>query len=405
LELFKMQPSSRLESVPISAVRKLLPYSNTAKSEGVKVFHLNIGDPDVKTPTVMIDALKNWTEPVIRYAPSQGTPEFVKACLTYYHRLGFNFLESADIVVGEGASEILAWCFFGCCEAGDEVLTFEPFYSNYNAIAAFTGVTITSVPTSLKNGFHLPSEEEIVKRITPKTKAILFTNPGNPTGTVYRVEEVELLVKIAKERNLFLMSDEPYREYAFDSPAVTLLSYMQQLPDHIIILDSLSKRYSLCGARLGMLVTKNKKIVSGSMKLAMARLSGGLVDQVMGSKLVEVTDDYIKEVIQEYKRRRDLLYSELSKIEGVEVPIPEGAFYSMVKLPVEDAEHFATWLLSTYRDRNETVMLAPGEGFYSTKGSGKDQVRIAYVLNCDDLRRCVELIKGGLEKYKQSGFH
>lgn len=351
----------------------------------------------------MLDVLKNWTKEVIGYAPSQGTNDFLKACLSYYHKIGATFIEQADIIIGEGASETLAWSFFACCEVGDEVLTFEPFYSNYSAIAAFTGVNITAAPTTLENAFHLPSEEVILSKITPKTKAILFTNPGNPTGAVLRKEEVELLVKIAKDRGLFLISDEPYREYAFDNPAVSLLSYMQELPEQIIILDSLSKRYSLCGARLGMLITKNKKIMAGSLKLAMARLSGGVIDQTVGAKLVDVEDGYFVEVIDEYRRRRDLLYKELSAIEGVQVPVPEGAFYSMVSLPVENAEHFATWLLSTYRDKNETVMLAPGEGFYSTPGSGRNQVRIAYVLNCDALKRCVELIRGGLEAYKQAG--
>jgi len=283
------------------------------------------------------------------------------------------------------------------------VLTFEPFYSNYSAIASFCGIKIRSVPTTLETGFHLPSEEEIVSRITPKTKAILFTNPGNPTGAVLRKEEVELLVKIAKEKGIYLISDEPYREYTFDAPAVSVLSYLQEIPDQILLVDSLSKRYSLCGARLGILVTKNKALVTGIMKLAMARLSGGNIDQVVGSKLVEVSDDYINSVIQEYRARRDLLYNELSKIPGVEVPVPEGAFYAMVKLPVENAEHFATWLLSTYRDNNETVMLAPGEGFYTTPGSGRNQVRIAYVLNCTDLKRCTDLIRTGLEKYKELG--
>jgi len=396
-----MTTSTRLDDVPVSAVRKLLPASEAAKAEGVKVFHLNIGDPDVPTPTVMIDALKNWSEPVIRYAPSRGTPEFLSACQQYYHKIGFNFIEIADIVIGEGASETLNFAFFATADQGDEILTFEPFYSNYAAIASWAGINVTSVPTTLENGFHLPSEDVILAKITPKTKAILFTNPGNPTGAVYTKEEVEMLVGIAKKKNIFLISDEPYREYAFDTKSVSLLSYMQELPEQIILLDSLSKRYSLCGARLGLIITKNKKVIQGVMKLAMARLSGGLIDQTVGSKLVGVPDEYLQGVVQEYKKRRDLLYQELTKIEGVSLPVPEGAFYAMVKLPVQDAEKFATWLLSDYRDNNETVMLAPGQGFYNTPNAGIDQVRIAYVLNLTDLARCVELIKGGLKKYKE----
>jgi aspartate aminotransferase len=282
-------------------------------------------------------------------------------------------------------------------------LTFEPFYSNYSAIAAFTGIHITAAPTTLATGFHLPEEAEIVKRIGPKTKAILFTNPGNPTGAVFRKDEVELLVKIAKEHKLFLISDEPYREYAFDQPSVSLLAYMQEIPDQIILMDSLSKRYSLCGARVGMFITKNIPLRTGIMKLAMARLSGGIIDQVVGAKMTEVTDDYITGVVTEYKKRRDVLYAELSKIPGVQVPVPEGAFYTMVKLPVIDAEAFAIFLLEQFRDNNETVMLAPGAGFYSSPGVGKDEVRIAYVLNCEKLKRCCELISMGLEKYKELG--
>jgi len=245
----------------------------------------------------------------------------------------------------------------------------------------------------------MPSREVIEAKITPKTKAFLFCNPGNPTGTVFRKEEVELLISIAKDKNIYLIVDEPYREYAFDQPSVSILNYMQDLPDHIILLDSLSKRYSLCGARLGMYITKNKALIQGVTKLAMARLSGGLIDQVVGSKLTEVPDEYITGVIDEYRSRRDLLYAELSKIAGVIVPIPEGAFYAMVSLPVDDAEKFSIWLLEHYRDNNETVMLAPGQGFYTTPGVGKSQVRIAYVLNKTELKRCMELIKGGLEQY------
>jgi len=295
--------------------------------------------------------------------------------------------------------------FFATCEAGDEVLTFEPFYSNYSAVAAWTGVKIVAAPTSIENGFHLPSRKVIESKISPRTKAILFCNPGNPTGTVFRKDEVELMVSIAKDNNLFLIADEPYREYAFDTKSVSILNYMEQLPEKIILLDSLSKRYSLCGARLGIFLTKNKPILQGVLKLAMARLSGGLIDQVVGAKLTEVPAEYLTGVIAEYKKRRDFLYSGLKSIPGVDVPIPEGAFYAMVKLPVENANDFATWLLSKYRDNNETLMLAPGEGFYATPGIGKDQVRIAYVLNVDDLKRCLELLKGGLAQYNSQTTH
>jgi len=394
--------SSRLTQVPTSAIRKLIPASNAAESAGTKVFHLNIGDPDVHTPVEMLKVLQEWKDPVVRYAPSQGLPIFLDACVSYYHQLGFKFVTKQHMVTGVGASECLQWAFFSCCEAGDEILVFEPFYSNYSAVAAYTGIHLRAVPTSIESGFHLPTKETILSHITPKTKAILYTNPGNPTGTVYTKEEVELLVTIAEERNLFLISDEPYREYAFDSPATSLLAYAERIPKLAILLDSLSKRYALCGARLGVFYSQNTDLISGVLKLAMTRLSGGFIDQKVGAALTQVPESYVREVTAEYKRRRDVLYDGLNSIPGVSVPKPEGAFYAMVSLPVDNAEDFARWLLEHYRDNNETVMLAPGEGFYGTPGVGRNQVRIAYILCVDDLKRCIELLRGGLEAYKKS---
>jgi len=394
-----MSISTRITQVPTSAVRKLVPAANAAKAAGTKVYHLNIGDPDIETPEQMLDVLRNWKEPVIRYAPSQGTPQFLDACVSYYHKIGFPFVSKQHMVIGIGASECLQWTFFATCEPGEELLVFEPFYSNYSAIASQVGVTLRAVPTTIENGFHLPTRKEIQAHITPKTKGILYTNPGNPTGTVYTKEEVELLVSIAKENKLFLISDEPYREYAFDTPTVSLMAYVEQIPEYAILLDSLSKRYALCGGRLGIVYSHNTTLMAGIMKLAMARLSGGFIDQAVGAALVNVPDSYLTRVTEEYKKRRDLIYEELNKIPGVSVPKPEGAFYAMVSLPVEDSEVFAKWLLEHYRDNNETVMLAPGEGFYGTPGKGKNQVRIAYILNVQDLKRCMELIRGGLSEY------
>jgi len=396
-----MAVSERIRNLPVSSIRKLIPISYATKARGVKVYHLNIGDPDIRTPQVMLDALRNWSNPVIKYAPSQGTPEFLKACLSYYHKLGFEFLETSDIITTVGASEAMTFAFLAITGVDDEILTFEPFYSNYSVVAGTTGIKLVAVPTTLQNGFHLPSREVIESRITPRTKAILLCNPGNPTGTVFRRDEVELLVKIAKERNLYLISDEPYREYAFDTKTVSILEFMKDSPQNLILLDSLSKRYSLCGARLGMFITRNTSLIQGVMKLAMSRLSGGIIDQAVGTKLTEVSDDYIKEVIQEYKQRRDFLYNALKSIPGVDLPIPEGAFYVMVSLPVRDADHFAKWLLEHFTDNNETVMIAPGQGFYNTPGVGMNQVRIAYVLNISDLKRSVELLRKGLEQYSK----
>ena len=386
--------------MPVSAVRRLVPYAEEAKRKGVKVYHLNIGDPDIPTPEPMIDVLRNWDITTIRYAQSSGESVFLKAMLSYYHKLGYKTLSEKDIVATVGGSEAVLMALFTLCDKGDEVLVFEPFYSNYAAIAALTGVTLRAVPTSLSEGFHLPGKKAIEKYISKRTRAILFCSPGNPTGTVYMKKEMELLVAIAKKHNLFLISDEVYREFLFDDRMhVSLLSYIDDIPEHVVVLDSLSKRYSLCGARLGTFVTKNKKALAGAVKIAQGRLSGGFVDQIIGAQLTRVKKSYMEKVQKEYQLRRDVLYEGLMSIEGVTLAKPEGAFYTMVHLPVKDAEDFCIFLLKEFRSDNQTIMLAPGNGFYGTKGKGQSEVRIAYVLNRTDLKRCIEIISEGLKKY------
>ena len=392
--------SARLKSVPSSPIRKLVPFAVAAKKEGVHVYHLNIGDPDIKTPQVMLDVLKNWDKNPIGYDQSQGNPEFLESMKTYYHRLGFTFVETSHIQVTNGGSEAISMALFSVANAGDEVLTFEPLYTNYNSYAVVNGVTLKGILTSSDTGFHLPERSVIEAAITEKTRAILICNPNNPTGTVYTEAEVRMLVDIAKEKGLFLLSDEVYREYTYDGRKhVSLLTYMQEIPDHAIVLDSMSKRYSLCGVRLGTLVTLNKTVAAGILAIAQGRLSSGLVDQAIAAKLIEVPDSYLSEVHEEYLRRRDVLYEGLKAIPGVVIPKPEGAFYTIVGLPVSDAEHFCQWLLTDFRDNNETVMIAPAAGFYATPGMGKNEVRIAYVLNITAISRCVELLKKALEVY------
>lgn len=392
--------SARLKSVPSSPIRKLVPFAVAAKKEGVHVYHLNIGDPDIKTPQVMLDVLKNWDKNPIGYDQSQGNPEFLESMKTYYHRLGFTFVETSHIQVTNGGSEAISMALFSVANAGDEVLTFEPLYTNYNSYAVVNGVTLKGILTSSDTGFHLPERSVIEAAITEKTRAILICNPNNPTGTVYTEAEVRMLVDIAKEKGLFLLSDEVYREYTYDGRKhVSLLTYMQEIPDHAIVLDSMSKRYSLCGVRLGTLVTLNKTVTAGILAIAQGRLSSGLVDQAIAAKLTEVPDSYLSEVHEEYLRRRDVLYEGLKAIPGVVIPKPEGAFYTIVGLPVSDAEHFCQWLLTDFRDNNETVMIAPAAGFYATPGMGKNEVRIAYVLNTTAISRCVELLKKALEVY------
>lgn len=393
--------SNRLMDVPASPIRKLVPYALQAKQEGVKVYHLNIGDPDIETPSVMLEVLRSWDQNPIRYAQSQGEIEFIDALKLYYHRLGHKFLENKNIQVTSGGSEAISMAMFAVANPGDEILVFEPFYANYLTYAAVNGITLVAIPTTIENGFHLSSEFEIEQHITDKTKAILYCNPNNPTGTVYTKEEVDMLVRIAKKHNLYLLSDEVYREYIYDGLSFqSILSYMEEYPERSILLDSVSKRYSLCGLRLGAFVSLNSDIMDGVLRIAQGRLSAGLIDQAVAAKLTDVPESYMSDVHKEYKNRRDVLLSGLRKIPGIVAPNPEGAFYAIVGLPVDSAEHFCQWLLTDFRDSNETVMLAPAAGFYATQGMGKNEVRIAYVLNASALKRCITILQKALQKYK-----
>ncbi len=396
----RTQVSQRFASVPASPIRKLVPFAEAAKKEGVNVYHFNIGDPDVRTPDVMIDVLHAWQRNPVGYANSHGEAPLLASLRTYYHNLGATFLETTNIQVTMGGSEAISWAMFATCEAGDEIVVFEPFYTNYNSYAIVHGITLVPVLTTAANGFHLPTVMEIEKKITGKTKAVLICTPSNPTGTVYSKEEMEMLVTLAKKHGLFLMSDEVYREYAYDGKKQTsLLSYMQEISDKAIMLDSLSKRYSACGIRIGALVSLNSDIMSGVLRIGQGRLSAGLVDQAMAAQLVNVPAVYIQNLHDEFEKRRDVLYEGMKQIPGVVIPKPEGAFYTIVGLPVADSEHFCQWLLTDFRDNNETLMLAPASGFYATPGKGKNEVRIAYVLNTTAITRCIELLKKALIQY------
>lgn len=397
-----VQVSQRLSAVPASPIRKLVPFAMQAKKRGIKVYHLNIGDPDIKTPDVMLSALRTLRINPIGYSQSKGEPVFIEALRTYYHKLGFRYIEADHIQVTSGGSEAITMAMFAVANPGDEILVFEPFYTNYNSYAAINGITLVPVATDIVKGFHLPSRKEIEEKITNKTGAILYCNPNNPTGTVYTKEEIEMLVKLAKKHNLFLLSDEVYREYAYDGRSqVSLFDYMQQIPDKAIVLDSLSKRYSVCGVRLGALVCLNKDIIAGTLRMAQGRLSSGLIDQLISSKLTEVPDSYLQLVRKEYQKRRDVLYQGLKNIPGVTITKPEGAFYVIVGLPVNDSDDFCRFLLTDFSDNNETVMVAPASGFYATQGRGKNEVRIAYVLNTTDLTRAVVLLSRALSAYNK----
>lgn len=392
--------SKRLTTVPASPIRKLVPFATAAKKAGVTVYHLNIGDPDIETPEIMIEVLRNWKDNPIRYGQSQGEPVFLEALLFYYHKLGFTFLGTEHLQVTSGGSEAIAMAMFAVADPSEEILVFEPFYANYNTYAAVNGVRLVSIQTNLADGFHLPSRKIIEGKITKKTKAILYCNPNNPTGTVYTRDEIEMLVDIAKKNGLFLLSDEVYREFTYDNRhQASLLSYMQDLPNQAIVLDSLSKRYSVCGARIGVLISLNTDMMAGVLRIGQGRLSAGLIDQLMAAKLTEVPASYFTDTHREYEFRRDVLYEGLRKIPGIVIPKSEGAFYTIVGLPVKDAEHFCQWLLTDFRDKGETVMLAPAAGFYATPGKGKNEVRIAYVLAVPKLKRCIEILEKALQAY------
>lgn len=392
--------SQRLEELPVSSIRKLMPLAWKAKADGVRIYHLNIGDPDIETPQVIMDALHNFNDNPIRYGDSKGDPLLIDALTNYYQKLNYPVTKE-NVLVTIGGSEACLYCFFAVASAGEEILTFKPFYSNYLSLTEFTDTNLIGVPTTPESGFHLPDQKTIESFITPKTKAILICTPNNPTGTIYTKDEMSMLVDIAKKHNLFLISDEVYREFAYDNPQTSLFEFMDEIPDQAIVLDSLSKRYSLCGARIGMFVTKNKQLMAGVFKLAQSRLSGSLVEQRIAAKLSEVPQSWITGVKKEYMKRRDLIYKELKAIPGVEVAKPEGAFYTIVTLPIDDAEKFCSFLLSEFRVNNETVMFAPAGGFYLNPDEGKNQVRLAYVLNTDDLKKSLNILRLGLQAYNK----
>jgi len=394
--------SSKGNAMPASPIRKLVPYAENAKQNGVKVFHLNIGQPDIKTPQVALDAIKNNAVEVLAYSRSEGSDEYRTKLANYYHQNNIAVTKD-DIIVTTGGSEALLFAMGTIADYGDEIIIPEPFYANYNGFSTASGIKVIPVNSNIEDGFALPDISEFEKLITPKTKAILICNPGNPTGYLYSKEEIEKLAVIVKKHDLFLIADEVYREFVYDESDkhYSVLNNFD-LEDYAIIIDSVSKRYSMCGARIGCMVSKNKEVMQTAMKFAQARLSPPTYAQIASEAALETPQSYFDEVIVEYKDRRDTLIAELQKIDGVIVSKPKGAFYCVVQLPIADADDFAQWILEHFEDNNETVMVAPASGFYSTKGQGKNQIRIAYVLKKEDLIRSVEILKIALEKYSNS---
>lgn len=395
-----MEFSRRIISMQQSPIRKLVPYAEEAKQKGKKVYHLNIGQPDIPTPDVFWEAIKNYDEDVLAYSFSQGIPELRNSFSKYYKMHNMDF-DPEDILITNGGSEALLFSLIATCNYEDEVLIPEPFYTNYNGFGNSAGIKVKPITTKAENGFHLPPKKEIEKLITNKTKAILLSNPSNPTGTVYNREEIFMLRDIAKKYDLFIIADEVYREFIYDGLEYMSFAHLNDIKDRVIITDSISKRYSACGARIGCIASKNKELLKQILKLCQSRLCVATIEQIGASALINVQDKYFKEVSEEYKKRRDIVYEALSKMDGVVCEKPHGAFYVIAKLPVIDAEDFVIWLLREFDVDNETVMMAPAEGFYATKGLGKDEVRISYVLNTEDLLKAMKILEKALKIYQK----
>ncbi len=390
--------SQRAIDIPPSPIRKLLPFELEAKKRGTHIYKLNIGQPDVPTPRSFFDALSTDLPPVLGYGPSQGLPEFQAAVGEYYRRLGIPF-ENNEIMATVGGSEALFFAFLAVANPGDEIIVFEPFYTNYIGFGIYAGVKLVPYTTKAENGFHLPERSEIEKLITPKTRAILLCSPNNPTGTVLSREELEMVADIAIDRNLFVISDEVYREFAYEGEMPTSMMAIERAWDRIILCDSISKRFSACGARIGNLATKNPQVFQSVLRFGQARLCPATAEQMGAITLYNLGEDYYGEVRREYQSRRDAIYDGLMKIPGVVCQKPHGAFYIMAQLPIDDGDRFAEWLLTDYSMDGETLMVAPGAGFYATPGAGKQEIRLAYVLKSAQCSRAMDILGDAVQKY------
>lgn len=395
-----MNISNRVESMQFSPIRKFNPIAIKAEKAGKKIYHLNIGQPDVETPECFMDAIRNFDEKVIAYAESGGRPELIEAVKDYYKTYDIS-LESSDIMVTNGGSEALSMTFITLLNEGDEVLVPEPYYTNYSTFALMAGGVVKPVTTSAEDGYFYADAARIEACITPKTKAICCLEPGNPTGNVLTLDEMRVICEVAEKHDLMIIADEVYREFVYDGRTPASFGQLEEYADRVIIIDSVSKRFSACGARIGLCISKNKEFMSGIMKIAQGRLCVSTVDQIGSAALFRLPQSYYDEVKAEYCGRRDVVVEELNKIPGFSATVPGGAFYMTCKLPVDDIEDFLIFLLEEFEDNGESVMFAPAEGFYATPGLGKDEIRIAYVLNQDDMKRGVELIRLGLEAYNK----
>lgn len=390
--------SDKGKAMPASPIRKLVPFAEEAKRKGIKVYHLNIGQPDIPTPEVALNAIRNFNLKIIEYSHSAGNESYRRKLAGYYQRIGIN-VDHTQMLITTGGSEAVLFALMSCVDPGKEVITPEPFYANYNGFATSAGIKVVPVISHIENDFALPPISEIEKKITSKTKGIIICNPNNPTGYLYSREELLILRDIVKKHDLYLFSDEVYREFCYDGAEHFSAMNLEGIDDNVIMLDSVSKRYSECGVRIGALVTKNREVLNTALKFAQARLSPPGLGQVVGEASVDTPPDYFQEVNREYTARRNFMVEALNKMQGVYCPKPKGAFYSVVRLPVDDSDKFAQWLLQEFDYKKQTVMVAPASGFYSTSGSGRDEVRIAYVLNTDDLKNAMETLAEALKVY------
>ncbi|HTY36561.1 MAG TPA: pyridoxal phosphate-dependent aminotransferase [Bacteroidota bacterium] len=389
--------SSRAKSTQDSPIRKLSSVAEARKQKGIKVYHLNIGQPDLPTHPVVFETIRDLKLQTLAYAPSNGLPQALQAWKSYLQACNISVQEN-EIIVTAGGSEAIVFAMCAICDYGDDVIVFEPFYTNYNGFASIANIKLNPIPLRIQDGFHLPSNEEIERRITPRTRAILICNPSNPTGTIYTREEMQRLVDIVKRHNLYLLSDEVYREFAYDTPMTSVLDF-PEIADRAVMLDSTSKRFNVCGARIGALVSHNKEVVQSAFRFGMARLSVASIEQLALVPLLQSPKTYTQPIVEEFRKRRVVVYAGLGTIPGVTFYKPEGAFYIMVGLPVRDSEHFAKWLIEEYEHEGETVLLAPGPGFYASRNAGANEVRLAFMLKSEDLQRALTIVRSALVDY------
>ena len=393
-----MNVSKRIDAMQFSPIRKLVPFAEAAKKQGRTVYHLNIGQPDIETPREFFDAVKNFDEKVLEYTFSQGTPQLIDSFIKYYDTFGVHYAND-EILVTNGGSEAVLFALVATCDFGDEVIVPEPFYANYNNFSKTVGAVVVPVATQARDGFKLPSLDIMQSKITHKTKAILLSNPGNPTGAVYDLEDMNKVIALATKYDLYIISDEVYKEMVYDGLKFTSFSQIEEIQERVIITDSISKRYSACGARIGCIASKNKEVMKQVVKLCQGRLCVATIEQIGAAALSEVSPTYMKNVIAEYQKRRDIVYNALKQMDGVICEKPQGAFYIMAKLPLADSGDFAQWLLTDFSVNNETVMVAPGDGFYATEGLGRDEIRISYVLKEEALKKAMNLLAQALKEY------